>query len=120
MRAAFSSIWRSWKQCGLAVVAALALASCDDQASKCEQAVRHVTFGMIPPGAEGQPSEGERRIMEMVARASIVKCESEGLSDAQAGCILAVKSVDELLALGQCPAIRDNKPSWLIVPATAP
>jgi hypothetical protein len=93
---------------------------CDKNVSKCEQAVRHVTFALIPADAESQPGEDERRIMEIATRMAIVKCESEGLSEAQAACILGAKTVDDLLALGECPAIRDKKPSWLILPGVPP
>jgi hypothetical protein len=111
MRAALFGIW---------LLPALLLVGCDKKASKCEQAVRHVTFALIPADAESQPGEGERRIMEIATRMAMVKCESEGLSDAQAACILGVKTLDELLALGECPAIREKKPSWLILPAVPP
>lgn len=102
----------------LELVTAVLLVACDKDTSKCEQAVRHVIFGMIPPDAPGQPEEGERRIMEATVRMAIATCESEGLSEAQATCILAAKSVDELLALGECPAIREKKPSWLMLPGS--
>ena len=102
------------------VPAALLFAACDRDGPPdlCERAVRHMAVGLIPEGAD-QPDEGERRIMESVTRASIHTCRKEGLSQAQADCILAVESVDDLLYLGRCPAIAKDKPTWLTVPSEA-
>lgn len=82
----------------------------------CERAVHHTVFAPMPPGAREQIGEGERTIMRVSMEVSVARCRAEGLSQAQADCIFAVDDIDELLRLGECPAIRDNKPSWLILP----
>lgn len=50
---------------------------------------------------------------------SIVKCESEGLSKAQADCILSAKNFEQFMAIGSCEAIVAKQPSWLNVPPPA-
>jgi hypothetical protein len=48
--------------------------------------------------------------------ASMTVCTHEGLSPAQADCITAAQDLDQLMAVETCPAIRDKKPRWLVLP----
>ncbi len=90
----------------------------DDDDDLCARAVDHVIFNHVPDGAPGQPSEGERRIMEQVAAQSERTCRREGLSEEQAACIFAVNTPDDMLCeLPNCPAIAEERPSWLTIPS---
>jgi hypothetical protein len=93
--------------------------ACSSDGGRCEKAVQHIMLGLIPTDAPGQPGAGERAIIEVVAKAGIAQCKGEGLSQAQADCILAVKGVEpsDWRKLGECPAIAARKPSWLIIPS---
>jgi CTP:molybdopterin cytidylyltransferase MocA len=101
------------------LVIALALTGCgkDELGARCDKAVRHVIEGVVPVEGIEQVSSGERAIMQQVVAMSIARCRSEGLSEAQAACILAVRDLDGLMTVGSCPAIRAQKPSWLIAPS---
>jgi hypothetical protein len=95
---------------------ALALSACGNKDDFCSQAVRRVTFELIPKDGTGQPSEDERRTMEAVVEMGIAQCRKEGLSKEQADCIMDVHTVDQMLRLGDCPAIAAKRPSWLSLP----
>jgi hypothetical protein len=84
-----------------------------DEDDLCARATRHV-MGVIEGTA---PANGpERMVIDSVAVMTTGKCRAEGLSPAQADCILAVEDTDDMMRLGECPAIAANQPSWLILP----
>lgn len=57
---------------------------------------------------------GTFNLVDGFSRESLAASE-RGLSEAQLGCILRVKTGDDLLRLRQCPAIAEHKPSWLLL-----
>ena len=83
----------------------------------CSVAVKHVSRLLASAGAGAAAAGGERAISSTVTEASIAKCRAEGLSAAQSGCILSAQTLEQMLALSSCPAIRDRKPSWLLIPS---
>jgi len=96
------------------------LAACRDTPSgNCERAVKHVvtltTAG--PPGSK--PHADEQSVIDQIAKTSIERCNTEGLSDAQRDCILAAKSLKDRAFL-TCPALVAKKPSWIIAPIGQP
>jgi hypothetical protein len=54
--------------------------------------------------------------MDSVKQTSIAQCRAEGLTQAQLDCILAATEWSKLAAVGNCPAIKDHRPSWLRTP----
>lgn len=90
-----------------------ALSGCKSElAERCETAVRHMTNPVpLPEGSE--PGAEEQRLIDIVLKASINSCVKEGLSKEQADCILRVQTMDQLMELGECPAIKAKKPGWL-------
>lgn len=108
----------------LALVLAVGWAwvACGNRADndRCDRAVGHIaqiTSGASAGGA-GAPSAEEQAIIDAVIDMSKVTCRREGLSQAQADCILAVGDVQAMLRLRQCPAIGARRPSWLALPPT--
>lgn len=99
----------------LAALAALSSSSgCKGElAKRCEVVVHHLDAQRTPPGSE--PDKDEQRVIDAISKASIQKCVAEGLSKAQADCILSVRTMEQLVNLGACPAIAAKRPSWLIV-----
>ncbi|MEM9487563.1 MAG: hypothetical protein AAGC55_00395, partial [Myxococcota bacterium] len=99
------------------ILAVVTVAGCERDRGEylCDKAVKHVLTGMIPPGSE--PGENEKAIMDVTVSMTLAKCRAEGLSQAQADCIMAVQTIDQLLHLGECPAIAADRPSWLILPS---
>lgn len=93
----------------------VALAGCGDKADLCSQAVRHMIDPSMGP-ADSKPSKEEQQIIDVVAKLTLDQCRKEGLSRAQADCILAAKTLDQRLHLIECPAIKANKPTWLQIP----
>lgn len=94
---------------------------CDDDngvSARCQRAVDHVVMPLSQEdgAANGAPSADEMKIIQAVRNMALVTCQREGLSQAQAECIMAARTIDDRLRLGRCPAIRDRKPSWLQVP----
>ena len=81
--------------------------------TRCEAAIRRVTFELYPEG--GQPKGGERTVIEQLnARATDV-CVKEGLSDAQSACFEAIApgSMNEGLSGARaCLGDRSAWPSW--------
>jgi len=58
---------------------------------------------------------GERlATSERIARAT-AECVAEGLSAAQAKCFDDVRHLGDVLDVADCPAIRDDRPSWFRV-----
>ena len=72
--------------------------------------------GAVPEGKSARPSAEELQAMEAVEQLSLQKCQAEGLSQAQADCILGAKTVAELSQVGECEAIRNQRRGWLIFP----
>ena len=80
----------------------------------CEAAVKHV----MALGA-GRPEGAELSAADTRLQASTVElCRKEGLSPAQAECILAAKTDADLSAVRSCAAIAAQKPGWLALPPT--
>lgn len=96
----------------------LGLGGCKSElAKRCEAAARHAVAPFpVPKG--GERKEDEQRIIDLVIKTSIDSCLKEGLSQEQADCILNVHTMDQLMALGECPAIVAKQPSWLRVAPT--
>lgn len=65
------------------------------------------------PGAK-PPSAEEQAVIDDIKKLSTKACESEGLSEAQLECILAMKTFDDMKTVASCPAIKANHPSWLL------
>ena len=87
--------------------------------ARCEQGVRHMLAVLQAPLANGaQPAPMEKEAMEAAVKTSMESCRSEGLTQEQVDCILAVKDVQGLGTLRSCPAIAAKKPRWLILPPT--
>ena len=81
--------------------------------SRCQKAVAHM-MRLLTEGAP--PSEGERKMMEGIAIATLAQCEVEGLSEEQLRCILSAETPQASLELGKCPAIAAKQPGWLRLP----
>jgi hypothetical protein len=84
----------------------------------CELAVAHVfeLTELGPPGSE--PKGEEARVIESVKSMALSRCKSEGLSRAQADCILAAHHPEWSDQLRACPAFAAKPPSWVIVGPT--
>ena len=65
------------------------------------------------------PKADERAAIDQIKKATMDRCDSEGLSDAQRDCILPARSLDDRAFL-MCPALVAKKPSWLIAPIGHP
>jgi hypothetical protein len=87
------------------------------KSSDCERAVHRITeiVSTAPKGSE--PSPAEQSAIDAIERTTVSQCTSEGLTPEQRDCILAANTYDDMVKLGNCPAIQAHKPSWLIVPA---
>lgn len=77
----------------------------------CSRAVNHV-FALT---TVGEVSADERKVIDLAAGASLARCRSEGLSEAQASCIFAARGLDWDEGLRGCPAFAAKPPSWVIV-----
>ncbi len=53
------------------------------------------------------------RLIDSVAQAAIVQCDSERLSQAQLDCLLSVTEWANVREIGACDAIKAKHPSWL-------
>ena len=82
---------------------------------RCQSAVHHITT-LIAGFGGAPPSEQEAAIIKATEQMSVAKCVHEGLSEAQARCVLDTPDALGLDELRACPAIRDEQPSWLILP----
>jgi hypothetical protein len=84
------------------LLAVVGLAACKPASnSDCARAVHHLVAVMEEGG---KPSDDERAAIDQVAKASIERCEKEGLSVAQRDCVLATKSLTDRTFL-MCPAL---------------
>jgi hypothetical protein len=95
------------------VLLGLVLAACGGKSdSLCQQAVGHVfELTMVGP----KPKSDEARVIDMVKDAALSRCKSEGLSRAQADCILAAHYPDWDDQLRACPAFAAKPASWVTV-----
>jgi hypothetical protein len=83
--------------------------------ARCQRALAHL---------EEVWSEGSAPVERVIIHTSfgptIARCKREGLGEEQAACILALQHADDLLHLGECPAIRASPPAWLPLIPTGP
>lgn len=86
----------------------------NDTLSLCKATVNHVSETISSIG--GANGMSEKITAKAAVHMSIVKCESEGLSQAQADCILSAKNFEQFMAIGSCQAIVSKRPTWLHVP----
>ena len=84
--------------------------------SDCDRAVHHV-FELTTAGPK--PSAEEQAAIDLVEKASVAKCDEEGLSAAQRDCILAAPSLWDRTFL-TCPALVAKHPGWIIAPIGDP
>jgi len=104
---------------GLVAAAACGRSSEDDQPTDlCQSAVDHVMTLVNGGFGDAKVSASERLAMDTARSASLAKCRAEGITQAQADCILAARTFEQFMAMGTCPALRDKKPSWLILAPT--
>ncbi len=102
--------------------AALALLAClaacgheETNDERCRRTIDHVK-GFVG-AAEGTDAGRGKKVLGGAAEiASMSLCTREGLSPAQADCITATRDLDQLMAVGSCPAIQAKKPRWLVLP----
>ncbi|HWU90852.1 MAG TPA: hypothetical protein VN253_26485 [Kofleriaceae bacterium] len=100
------------------VALALILAACRGGGASdalCQRAVDHV-FAMTligPPGSE--PKGDEAVVIEAAKAGALDRCRREGLSQAQADCILAVHVPDWDDQVRACPAFAAKPPSWMVL-----
>jgi len=105
----------------LLVFALLSMAACGSKAKAqdpCTRGVTHVFDLTIAQSAkhDAKPSADEQTAINAVKQQSLDACQRDGLTQAQLDCILAATDWDKFLALGACPAIKDKRPTWLLIP----
>ncbi|MBA3502036.1 MAG: hypothetical protein H0T65_16855 [Deltaproteobacteria bacterium] len=93
------------------VVLALAAGCSSSKNDLCSRAVNHV-FELT---TVGEVSADERKVVDLAIGAALARCRSEGLSDAEASCILAARGLDWDEGLRACPAFAARPPTWVIV-----
>lgn len=93
---------------------ALLLAACGDHSDDlCARAVNHV-FAMTVAGPIGSAPKGdEQKVIDQIQSATRAQCRVEGLSQAQADCILAAKPPDWDDHLRTCPAFAAKPLTWI-------
>lgn len=100
------------------LLACACLAACGKEETvdeRCRRTIDHVK--RIAIAAEGgEAGRGKRVIGGAAEIASMSVCTHEGLSPAQADCITGAATLDQLLAVDSCPAIKAKKPRWLVLP----
>jgi hypothetical protein len=102
---------RTWRPLALRIIVALAAGACGrGQPDLCAGAVRHV-FELAGGGA----SKDEQRVIDAVASTTLARCQQEGLSQAQADCILAARGLEWSDQLRACPAFAARPASWVIL-----
>jgi hypothetical protein len=82
---------------------------------RCRRTIDHVK-GVVVAAQKADPGRGKKILGGAAEIASITVCTHEGLSPAQADCITAAQDLDQLMAVETCPAIREKKPRWLVLP----
>ena len=96
-----------------ATALAVCVAACGGHSGdRCDRAVEHVfEMDVGPP-----PPADEAKMIEAVKAMARSACRAEGLSQAQADCIVAAHMPDWDDQLRACPAFASGKlPSWVIV-----
>ncbi|MCX5742184.1 MAG: hypothetical protein NT062_06780 [Proteobacteria bacterium] len=104
---------------GLALLTLLvACSSTETVGDRCTRGIDHLTtLGTTAPnGKSAKPSAAEQHVIDGVWRSAMASCKAEGFTQAQLECILAATDVPTLLKVGECPAIKAKKPSWLVAP----
>lgn len=99
---------------GVFFVSVALLAGCEraeEDEDLCARAVDHMLEVMQ---SAGELSAEERKTMQVVKNLSESRCRSEGLSQEHADCVFRVESPQEMLKISDCPAIAEDKPSWII------
>lgn len=94
----------------------------DEALSKrCAKAIAKVSLDEFMANApeSGKPKPAEQAIIDGVRKQSQAACESEGLTEEQAACFEAIKDIETLFQVADCPAIAAKKPSWLRLPPDA-
>jgi hypothetical protein len=84
----------------------------------CQRTVDHAMSIMAGVPGGGKMREEERAIASLAAAQSVATCRKEGLTQAQADCVLGVKDFEAFMAMGTCAALREKKPTWLILAPT--
>lgn len=93
----------------LGALAALAAGACGHgKPDPCAGAVRHA-FELTSAGA----SKDEQQGIDKVAATTLARCQQEGLSQAQADCILAAHGPEWGDQLRGCPAFAARPASWV-------
>ncbi len=104
----------------LLVTAALSVVACGSkqEGDACARGVDHAFALTVKQGTGtvGSPSADEQRAMDAVKQASLEQCRKEGLSQPQLDCILGATDWNAFTKLGECPAIKDKRPGWLMIP----
>ena len=90
----------------------IGLAACGSRSDdQCSRAVEHV-FAMTTDGPDA-PKSDEQHVIDQIKSATLTQCQHEGLSQAQAECILAARPPDWDDHLRACPAYAAKPPSWI-------
>lgn len=84
--------------------------------ARCQSAVHHITTLIVAGFGGAAPAEQEAALIKATEQVSIANCVHEGLTEAQARCILDTPDALGMGKLGECPAIREKQPSWLRLP----
>ena len=101
------------------ILVALLVVGCGGKSDGlCDQAVARVfeLTVMGPPGSE--PKDEEARVIDSVKSMALSRCKSEGLSPAQADCILAAHYPEWGDQLRACAAFAAKPASWVITGMT--
>lgn len=97
----------------------VAVAACGHQETndeRCRRTIDHVKAIVVAAEAGKDAGKGKRMVGGAAEIASMSLCTHEGLTPAQSDCITRTRTLDQLLAVGTCPAIRAKKPRWLVLP----
>ncbi|MDQ3370298.1 MAG: RCC1 domain-containing protein [Myxococcota bacterium] len=96
----------------LGLIGALASAACgSSQPDQCARAVDHVLALTV----QGPVASEERRAIDTIRRMTLAKCRQEGLSPAQADCIVAARGPEWADQLRTCPAFAARPSSWVML-----
>jgi len=101
------------------VVLALVLAACGNHSDDlCARTVNHV-FAMTIAAPKGSEPKGEEKdVIDQIQSATRTQCRVEGLSQAQADCILAAQPPDWDDHLRTCPAFAAKPLTWITLRPT--
>jgi hypothetical protein len=99
----------------LLLLAALACGRQETSDERCRRTIDHVK-AVIAAAQVKAPGRGRRFAGGAAEIASMSVCTHEGLSPEQADCITGAGTIDELMEVGSCPAIRAKRPRWLVLP----